>query len=66
MDIDRLENEFPTILVQRNVKFVDENHILTSDGISAGIDMSFHLVAKICGKAVANETAKRMEYDIVI
>jgi len=64
MDIDRLEREFPNILVKRNVKFVDEGKILTSGGISAGINMSFHLVAKLYGKEVAKETAKRMEYDI--
>lgn len=66
MDTNRLENEFPTVSVQRNVKFIDEGHILTSGGISAGINMAFHLVARLCGKTVANETAKRMEYDIVL
>ncbi|MBQ0140393.1 MAG: DJ-1/PfpI family protein [Kurthia sp.] len=64
MDLDRLEKEFPHVLVQRNVKFVDEDTIITSGGISAGINMSFHLVSKLCGQQVALETAKRMEYDI--
>lgn len=64
MDLDRLENEFPNVSVKRNVKFVDEGAIITSGGISAGINMSFHLVAKLCGEQIARDTAKRMEYDI--
>lgn len=38
MDIDRLEREYRTIVVQRGIKFVDENAIITSGGISAGIN----------------------------
>lgn len=64
MDIDRLEREYPKLSVQRNVKFVDEGSILTAGGISAGINLSFYLLNKLYGNAVANETAKRMEYDI--
>lgn len=64
MDLDRLEKEFPDVSVQRNRKFVDAGNIITSGGISAGINMSFHLVSKLCGQQVALETAKRMEYDI--
>lgn len=63
MDIARLEQEFPKVNVQRNVKFVDEGAIMTSGGISAGINMSFHIIEKLYGKEVAIETAKRMEYD---
>jgi transcriptional regulator GlxA family with amidase domain len=64
MDIDRLKHEFPNVSVQRDVKFVDEGSILTSGGISAGINMSFHLISRLHGKDVAVETAKRMEYEI--
>ncbi|KAA0564543.1 DJ-1/PfpI family protein [Bacillus sp. CH30_1T] len=64
MDIDRLKHEFPKVLVQRDVKYVDEGSIITSGGISAGINMSFHLISLLHGKDVAVETAKRMEYEI--
>ncbi|KAA0560435.1 DJ-1/PfpI family protein [Bacillus sp. CH30_1T] len=64
MDIDRLKHEFPKVSVQRDVKFVDEGSIITSGGISAGINMSFHLISRLHGKDVAVETAKRMEYEI--
>ncbi len=66
MDLDRLEEEFPEVSVQRHVKFVDEGSILTSGGISAGINLSFHMIARLHGKEVALKTAKQMEYDITI
>ncbi|GAA4721831.1 DJ-1/PfpI family protein [Brevibacillus fulvus] len=61
---DRLEQEFPQVTVKQNVKFVDEGNIVTSGGISAGIYMSFHLVAKLLGWETAMNTAKRMEFDL--
>jgi len=64
MDLDRLENEFRQISVQRGVKYVDEGGIITSGGISAGIVMSLRIVEKIFGKDVARTTARRMEYDV--
>ncbi|TXR59648.1 AraC family transcriptional regulator [Bacillus sp. AR18-7] len=48
-----------------NMKFVDERHIITSAGISAGINMSFHIVKNFLGVEIAEETAKNMEYDII-
>lgn len=66
MEWDRLENEYPGVKVIRNVKFVDEDNIITSGGISAGINMSLHIVKKLFGTGIARETARRMEYDIEI
>ncbi|MDH5609528.1 MAG: DJ-1/PfpI family protein [Cyclobacteriaceae bacterium] len=62
MDIDRLTAEYPAIEVVRETRFVDEGQLLTSGGISAGIDMSFHIVRRLFGNEVAEQTAKRMEY----
>ncbi len=66
MDISRLENEYPKINVIKNTRFVDESDIITSGGISSGINMSFHIVKKLFGVPIAEMTAKRMEYDIDI
>jgi len=66
MDIKRLETEYPKIDIQRGLKYVDEGSIITAAGISAGIDMSFHIIKKLLGSEIARATAKRMEYDIVI
>lgn len=64
--LDKLANEFPKVDVQHNVKYVDAGNIVTAAGISAGINMSFHIVNRLLGKKVAQKTAKNMEYDIVV
>lgn len=63
MDSDRLKRDYRQIEVVQGVKFVDEGAIITSGGISAGINMALYLVGKLAGKDVAAATAKRMEYD---
>ncbi len=63
---DRFENEFPKVTLQRNVKFVDQGNIVTSAGVSAGINMSFHIVNRLLGKEVTSNTARGMEYEIKI
>ncbi|KAJ3303134.1 hypothetical protein HDU76_005397, partial [Blyttiomyces sp. JEL0837] len=45
------------------LRFVDDGDIVSSAGISAGIDMSLYLVERIWGVDVAKWTAKRMEYN---
>ena len=62
--IQTFKKDFPNVEVIENVKFVDEGHIITSAGISAGINMSFHIVKNLLGVEVAEDTAKSMEYDI--
>lgn len=66
MDIDRLEREFLQVKVEKNCKFVDEGSIITSGGISAGINMSFHIIKRLLGEDAAKITVRRMEYDIII
>lgn len=66
MDIPRLEKEYPAIIVIKDTRFVDEDCIITSGGISSGINMSFHIIKKLHGLQIAQSTAKRMEYDIAI
>lgn len=59
--LDLLKSIDSSIKIQKNLRFVDDE-IITSGGISAGIDLSFYLVEKICGKKVAEETARYIEY----
>ena len=66
IDIDRFDKEFANVCVQRDIKFIDEGSIITSAGISAGINMSFHIIKRLLGIEIAKKTAKRMEYDIEI
>lgn len=65
MDIDKLQEEYPRIKVRRGVKFVDEGAVITAAGVSAGINMSLHIVERLLGKETAQATARRMEYDVV-
>ncbi|MEO1574377.1 MAG: DJ-1/PfpI family protein, partial [Pseudomonadota bacterium] len=62
-DIDDLQQSFPTLDVVRDCRWVDADAITTSAGISAGIDMSLHLVRTFAGAALAEATARKMEYD---
>lgn len=66
MDIEKLKHDFPKIKVCENVKYIEEDKIITSGGISSGINMSFYIVKKLLNVDVAKNTAKIMEYDIDI
>jgi transcriptional regulator GlxA family with amidase domain len=61
--IDRLREQAPNTTVLENVRYVDNGQVVTSSGVSAGIDMSLHVVAKLLGFAAAEKTAVRMEYE---
>jgi len=62
-DIDDLRRMFPKLAVKDNARWIDEGNIVTSAGISAGIDMSLHLVARLAGDTLARKTARQMEYN---
>ncbi|MFZ4767506.1 MAG: DJ-1/PfpI family protein [Roseimicrobium sp.] len=62
-DIGDLRAEFPAVTVLDQRRWVDEGNIVTSAGISAGIDMSLHLVERFAGRELALRTARQMEYD---
>ena len=61
-DIPALRETYPTLDVREQVPYVDHGALITSAGISAGIGMSLHLVARILGTAHARATARQMEY----
>ncbi len=62
-DITDFKSMFPDLNVIENKRWIDEGQIVTSAGISAGIDMSLHLVSRFEGDALAAKTAKQMEFD---
>ena len=49
------------ITVVRDARVVEDT-VLTSAGVAAGMDLAFHLVEKVCGRAVAADTAAHIEY----
>ena len=62
-DIPDLEASFPDVDVQAHVRWVDTGHVVTSAGISAGIDMSLHLVERLVDRELALKTARQMAFD---
>jgi transcriptional regulator GlxA family with amidase domain len=62
-DIGGLRELLPDTRVIENRRWIDEGAIVTSAGISAGIDMSLHLVARLAGRSLAEKTARQMDYD---
>lgn len=60
--IDWLREHHPEITVRDDLRWVDEGKIVTSAGVSAGIDMALHLVDRLHGRATAEQTARHMEY----
>ncbi|MBF2708648.1 DJ-1/PfpI family protein [Flavobacterium soyangense] len=61
--IEALQKALPTTKVLPNVRFVDNGNVITTAGISAGIDGALHFVAKIKGEEFAKKIAKIIEYD---
>ncbi len=60
--IDNLQKTYPKTQVKRGRRFVDNGHVVTTAGISAGIDGSLHMVARLLGRRVADQVATYMEY----
>lgn len=61
--MDLLRETAPRTTIQPETRFVDNGRIMTSAGVSAGIDLSFHVIAKLLGEEAARETARQMEYN---
>lgn len=61
--IANLQKAVPKAKVLEHVRYVDNGRIITTAGISAGIDGALHLVAKLKGADVALKVAQHMEYD---
>jgi transcriptional regulator GlxA family with amidase domain len=60
--LDWMRDTFPLVTVERDLHVVEDGNVVTSAGISAGIDMALRVVARTCGEPVARATARHMEY----
>lgn len=60
--VDLLESLDETITVDRTKRYIDHGDIVVSEGVSAGIDMSFYLLEKFYGKPFSDEVRKYIEY----
>lgn len=59
-EADRLQERFPRVRVRPDVLYVDTGRILTSAGLSAGIDLCIHMVRTDRGAEAALAVARRM------
>lgn len=58
----RLRKAAPNIDVRDKVRFVDAGKIVTTAGVSAGIDGALHVVDRLSGRSTATWAASSMEY----
>ena len=61
-DTAALAEAYPTLTVLKNIRWLKTENIYTSAGISAGIDLSLHLVEVMTSADRAQRTAKQMDY----
>ncbi len=61
--LDRLAELEPTVEVRPDDRFVDSGEIVTAAGVSAGIDMALHLVARLHSVERAREVRRYIQYD---
>lgn len=55
--LDDLAEAHPDVRWQRDVRFVDDGGVVSSAGVTAGIDAALHLVERFAGSEVAQRTA---------
>ncbi|GAA2722725.1 DJ-1/PfpI family protein [Cellulomonas aerilata] len=60
---DELAQIDPSVTADTEARFVDDGDVVTSAGVSAGIDMSLHLVARLEGVEVAQQVRRALQYD---
>jgi transcriptional regulator GlxA family with amidase domain len=57
---EELARRFPAVEVHLDALFVDEGEVLTSAGLSAGIDLSLHVIRRDFGAEVGERVARHM------
>jgi PAS domain S-box-containing protein len=60
--VDWMRGRYPAVEMLDHVRLVDTGHVVTSAGISAGIDMALHVVERLHGEGTAAWTARLMEH----
>ena len=59
---DSFEKQFPKVKLVRDARYVDNGKVITSGGLTSGIDGALHIVDRIYGREVAQKVVKYMEY----
>lgn len=61
--IQRMQENYPKTSFLADTRFVDNGRIITTAGVSAGIDGALHVVQRLFGREVAHDIVDWMEYD---
>jgi putative intracellular protease/amidase len=61
--IPLLRQEAPKVKVVDDRRFVDNGHIITTAGLSSGIDGALHVIERLYGRGTAQMAALGMEYN---
>lgn len=59
---DVLSQAYPKVQVVRGTRYVDDGNIASAGGLTSGIDLALHVVARFFGETAADETANWMEF----
>lgn len=60
--MDRAEELFPAVNWERNARWTVDGNLYVSSGVSAGTDMALGFIADVCGRELAEKTARYAEY----
>ena len=60
--MDRAEELFPSVNWERSARWTVDGNLFVSSGVSAGTDMALGFIAEVCGRKVAEKTARYAEY----
>jgi transcriptional regulator GlxA family with amidase domain len=61
--VDQLRALDSSVTVLEQERWVDDGDLITSAGVSAGIDMALHLVARLAGVERARQVRRGIQYD---
>jgi transcriptional regulator GlxA family with amidase domain len=61
--LSHLKELEPTVQLRPDDRYVDDGDVITSAGVSAGIDMALHLVARLAGIPRAQQVRRGIQYD---
>jgi len=61
--MDMLRELEPTAEVREDVRYVDDGNLITSAGVSAGIDMALHVISRLAGSERASQTRRDIQYE---
>ena len=61
--LNQLSETDPTVITDVDARYVDDGDLVTSAGVSAGIDMALHLVARLAGRDRVRDVRADIQYE---